>query len=172
VSSWAPRRRTRGWFGRKRWAKPHLGRGHPRLDSWYREPLPDAIGESPQHPGAGCAGSSVSGRTHPRQHLGHLRGFGCVPWLSPGVAPDGDDARSRPPQPHRDDTSGSARGAPLLRVGRGAQDPLVLEHPRLLQARRQQSFLSTARNRPDRRSRPLSRARRSDTPTHSRTLPD
>ncbi len=33
--------------------------------------------------------------------FGHLRGFGCVPGLSPGVAPDGDDARSPPPPPRR-----------------------------------------------------------------------
>ena len=68
------------------------------------------LGGSPHDPGARCAGSSVSGYTHPSQHRGHLRGFGCVPGLPPGVAPDGDDARSRPPQPHRDDRSGSARG--------------------------------------------------------------
>jgi hypothetical protein len=68
------------------------------------------LGESPHDPGARCAGSSVSGRTLPSQHRGDLRGFGCVPGLPPGVAPDGDGARSLPPQPHRDDTSGSARG--------------------------------------------------------------
>ena len=77
---------------------------------WTAARTEGLLGESPHDPGAQCAGSSVSGRTHPSQHRGHLRGFGCVPGLSPGVAPDGDDARSRPPQPHRDDTSGSARG--------------------------------------------------------------
>jgi hypothetical protein len=69
------------------------------------------LGGSPHDPGARCAGSSVSGYTHPSQHRGHLRGFGCVPGLSPGVAPDGGDARSPPPQPPRDDASGSTRDA-------------------------------------------------------------
>ena len=41
--------------------------------SW-RTPLPDE-----PDPGARCAGSSASGRTHPSRHCGDLRGFGCVP---------------------------------------------------------------------------------------------
>ena len=52
---------------------------------------------------------SLPGRC-PSQHAGHLSGFGCVPGRSPGVAPDGDHVRSPPPQPHRDDASGSTRG--------------------------------------------------------------
>ena len=68
------------------------------------------LGGSPHDPGARCAGSSVSGRAHLSQHRGHLRGFGCAPGPSPGVAPDGDDAHSRPQKPHRGETSGSARG--------------------------------------------------------------
>ena len=49
------------------------------------------------------------------------------------------------------------------------QDPFVLEHSRLLQARRQQSFFSTARNRPDRRGpRFLHRTRRTEE-QHRRT---
>jgi len=67
------------------------------------------LGESPHDPGTRCAGPSVSGRTHPSQHRGHLSGFGCIPGLSSDGALEGDDARSRPSQPHRDDTSGSAR---------------------------------------------------------------
>ena len=35
-----------GWCRRKQWAKPYLGRGCLRLDSWYREPFPDAMGNS------------------------------------------------------------------------------------------------------------------------------
>jgi hypothetical protein len=42
---------------------------------------------------ARCAGSSVSGCRHPSRHRGDLRGFGCVPGPSPGVALNGDDAR-------------------------------------------------------------------------------
>jgi len=41
--------------GRRR-AKRHRGRGRPRLDSRYREPFLDAMGESPRDPGARCAG--------------------------------------------------------------------------------------------------------------------
>lgn len=67
------------------------------------------LGESPHDPGARCAGPSASVRTHSSQHRGHLRGFGWVPGFSPGVAPDGGDARSPPPQPHRDGASGSTR---------------------------------------------------------------
>lgn len=33
----------------------------------------------------------------------------CVPRRSPGVAPDGGDARSGPPRHHGDETSGSTR---------------------------------------------------------------
>jgi hypothetical protein len=71
---------------------------------------------------------AMRGAPVPQPRAGHtpagtahrdLRGFGCVPWLSPGVAPDGDDAHSRPPQPHRGDTSGSAgvNGDPDRRSG-------------------------------------------------------
>ena len=41
--------------GRRR-AKRHRGRGRPRLDSRYREPFLDTMGESPRDPGAGCVG--------------------------------------------------------------------------------------------------------------------
>ena len=41
--------------GRRR-AKRHRGRGRPCLDSRYREPFLDSMGESPRDPGAGCVG--------------------------------------------------------------------------------------------------------------------
>ena len=53
------------------------------------------LGESPLDPGAQGSGSSVSDYTHPSQHRGRLKGFGGVPGLPHGVAPDGDDARPR-----------------------------------------------------------------------------
>ena len=40
----------------------------------------------------------------PQPAPSHFRGFGCVPGLWPGVAPDGDDCATRPPPPHRDGT--------------------------------------------------------------------
>jgi hypothetical protein len=45
------------------------------------------LGGSPHDPRARCAGSSVPGYTHPSQHLGHLRGFGCVPGFRPASLP-------------------------------------------------------------------------------------
>ena len=54
------------------------------------------LGGSPHDPGARCAGSSVSGYTHPSQHRGDLRGFGCVPGLARLLAGLWSDA-TRPP---------------------------------------------------------------------------
>ena len=85
------------------------------------------LGESPHDPGARCAGFSALGRTHRSQHRGDLSGLGCVPGLSPGVAPDGDVAHSQPPRPHRDGTGGRAPGAPRSTHRAGATP--VPRHP-------------------------------------------
>jgi hypothetical protein len=45
----------------------------------------------PHDPGAQGSGCTVSDYTHPSQHRGRLRGFGGVPGLPPGGAPDGDE---------------------------------------------------------------------------------
>jgi hypothetical protein len=110
-------------FGRRGWIKHGAGWGRVQRSASPRQPVRESL-ESV------CAMQGVSSHCSSE---GHLRGLAtrcitpCVPGLSLGFAPEGDDARSRPPQPHCDDTSRSARGAPLLRLGRGARDPLVLD---------------------------------------------
>jgi hypothetical protein len=88
-----------------------------RSKGWWMAARTEVLlGESPHDPRARGAGFSFLGRTHFSRHRGDFKGFGCVPGLSAGVAPDGDDAPSRPPQPDRDD--GSEFQTPMLQRDR------------------------------------------------------
>ncbi len=92
---------SKGSGGRRRRTEVLLG-GSP-LDPGARVPVPLSWAV---HAPAGTAAISRASAV--------FRG------LSPGVTPDGDDARSRPPRPHRDDRLGNARGERRSRRREGA----------------------------------------------------
>src|SRR5262249_58894126 len=72
------------------WAKQHGGRGHPS-ESMISRAVVESDRRAPTLQARGAPVPPLRGVPYP----GHVRGFGCVPGLAPGVAPDGNVVRLR-----------------------------------------------------------------------------